>query len=274
MNLLTINTHSWLEEEPLKKLEEIAKVILSSESEIIALQEVNQKVASKKVPLEQLTTFCPIATQTPIHEDNFAYLIVQYLAEKGQHYYWSWEMSHIGYAIYEEGNALLSKCPLTSEALLISESQEPTNYRTRKILVAETESSKGTLTVVSGHFSWWETPCTGFAYEWLQLEKYLATGQQPLVILGDLNNPVGTTGYQLVENSYLPIQDAFVVAEETSGEATVEKKIDGWEENEAALRIDYAFVPKQWHVRKYEVIFDGRKTPIVSDHFGLLIQLK
>lgn len=51
-------------------------------------------------------------------------------------------MSHIGYAIYEEGNALLSKCPLTSEALLISESQEPTNYRTRKILVAETESSK------------------------------------------------------------------------------------------------------------------------------------
>ena len=45
MNLLTINTHSWLEEEPLKKLEEIAKVILSSESEIIALQEVNQKVA-------------------------------------------------------------------------------------------------------------------------------------------------------------------------------------------------------------------------------------
>ena len=92
MNLLTINTHSWLEEEPLKKLEEIAKVILSSESEIIALQEVNQKVASKKVPLEQLTTFCPIATQTPIHEDNFAYLIVQYLAEKGQHYYWSWEI--------------------------------------------------------------------------------------------------------------------------------------------------------------------------------------
>ena len=34
-------------------------MILSSESEIIALQEVNQKVASKKVPLEQLTTFVP-----------------------------------------------------------------------------------------------------------------------------------------------------------------------------------------------------------------------
>ncbi|MGC3141905.1 hydrolase, partial [Enterococcus faecalis] len=29
MKLLTINTHSWLVEEPLKKLEEIAKVILS-----------------------------------------------------------------------------------------------------------------------------------------------------------------------------------------------------------------------------------------------------
>ena len=79
-------------------------------------------------------------------------------------------MSHIGYAIYEEGTHYFQKCPLTSEALLISESQEPTNYRTRKILVAETESSKGTLTVVSGHFRW-ETPCTGFAYEWLQLRN-------------------------------------------------------------------------------------------------------
>ena len=87
MNLLTINTHSRVRRRTIKKLEEIAKVILSSESEIIALQEVNQKVASKKVPLEQLTTFCPVATQTPVHEDNFAYLIVQYLAEKGQHYY-------------------------------------------------------------------------------------------------------------------------------------------------------------------------------------------
>ena len=106
------------------------------------------------------------------------------------------------------------------------------------------------------------------------IREILSDGATTVVILGDLNNPAGTTGYQLVENSYLPIQDAFVVAEETSGEATVEKKIDGWEENEAALRIDYAFVPKQWHVRKYEVIFDGRKTPIVSDHFGLLIQLK
>ena len=52
-----------------------------------------------------------------------------------------------------------------------------------------------------------------------------------------------------MENSYLPIQDAFVVAEETSGEATVGEKKKGvvWEagENEAALRIDYAFVPKQ-----------------------------
>ena len=89
-------------------------------------------------------------------------------------------MSHIGYAIYEEGNALLSKCPLTSEALLISESQEPTNYRTRKILVAETESSKRYAYCCLWSLSWWETPCTGFAYEWLQLEKYLATGQQPL----------------------------------------------------------------------------------------------
>ena len=132
-------------------------------------------------------------------------------------------MSHIGYAIYEEENALLSKCPLTSEALLISRKPRTNELSNKKNLSSGDREFKGTLTVVSGHFSWWETPCTGFAYEWLQLEKYLATGQQPLVILGDLNNPAGTTGYQLVENSYLPIQDAFVVAEETSGEATVEK---------------------------------------------------
>lgn len=37
MNFLIINIYSWLEEELLKKLEEIVKVILFFESEIIVL---------------------------------------------------------------------------------------------------------------------------------------------------------------------------------------------------------------------------------------------
>ena len=76
-------------------------------------------------------------------------------------------------------HALLSKCPLTSEALLISEAKNQRIIEQEKILVAETERvQKVRLLLSLVTFSWWGNTCTGFAYEWLQLEKYLAMGQQ------------------------------------------------------------------------------------------------
>ena len=53
-----------------------------------------------------------------------------------------------------------------------------------------------------------------------------------------------------------------------------EKQFDEWhKENTEKLRIDYIFHSHDWHVLEYRVIFDGHETPIVSDHYGVLVQL-
>lgn len=47
MKLLTINVHSWLEENQEEKMEILAKVIAEKRYDVVALQEVNQQIKSK-----------------------------------------------------------------------------------------------------------------------------------------------------------------------------------------------------------------------------------
>lgn len=67
--------------------------------------------------------------------------------------------------------------------------------------------------------------------------------------LGDFNNPVDSQGYYTVRESCLLLQDSYVVANEKGKAATVEKKIDGWEQNTEKLRIDFIFVPEGMQVK-------------------------
>lgn len=274
MKIMTLNTHSWLEKEPITKLQELADKILVESYDVIALQEVNQLIETEIVNEQELVGFCPVTNQTPIHKDNFAYCLIQRLAEAGEAYFWSWEMSHIGYDKYEEGNAILSKAPLDSRAYIVSETKEKENYRTRMILVAKTVIDNQPIVVASCHFSWWSDTKTGLAYEWQFLQKELLTYQIPCLLMGDFNNPAGEKGYRLVnEDNQLNIKDSYVLAEQKSEEATIDKKIDGWENNTEALRIDYIFVPAQSKVSTYTRVFDETNGPIVSDHFGVSVEM-
>ena len=46
---LTLNTHSWLGEDPKWALETLGKQILKADYDVIALQEINQRIDSAKV---------------------------------------------------------------------------------------------------------------------------------------------------------------------------------------------------------------------------------
>ncbi len=101
-----------------------------------------------------------------------------------------------------------------------------------------------------------------------KLENYFLETRVPLFFLGDFNNPVDSQGYYTVRESCLLLQDSYVVTNEKGKAATVEKKIDGWEQNTEKLRIDFIFVPEGMQVKKYQRIFDGIDSPIISDHYG------
>lgn len=269
MKIMTLNTHSWLEANPYEKLQQLANKICEEDYDVIALQEVNQQITTQTVDDEVLKNFCSVKDQTLIHEDNFVYCLIQLLAKQGKDYYWSWEMSHIGYDMYEEGNALLSKTPLISQAMMVSETKAKEDYHTRKILIAQTIINDQEIVVASCHFSWWIDRNHGFSFEWKKLEKHLSKVTVPLFLLGDFNQSEEKEGDQLVKRSFLAIKDAYLIAQKKQGYATIEKKIDGWEKNTENLRIDYIYVPKESQVKEYRSIFDGKVEAPISDHFGV-----
>ncbi|EOL42470.1 hypothetical protein RV11_GL002023 [Enterococcus phoeniculicola] len=271
MKLLTLNTHSWMEEQPLEKLETLAQMIAAREIDIICLQEVNQR---KDVGEGHTDAFFHHAlNQMPIKKDNFAYLLVKRLKELEMSYHWCWMPSHIGYEVYEEGSAILSRNTLQAESFIASETTEFTDYHTRRMLGATTVVNGKDVYVMSCHFSWWEGENSGFYQEWQTTENVLSSKTVPLFLMGDLNNPshIEGQGYTQLVNSSLPLVDSFSHAKNKMGEATVKKVIDGWENNQESLRIDYVFVSNQLEVSTYEVVFDGKRTPVVSDHFGVFV---
>ena len=275
MKLLTLNTHSYGEENQDQKLAFIAQSIADWDVDVIALQEVNQNIIGKQIKPRDLPNFAATDGQVNVKEDNFAMRLVALLAELGKTYYWAWAMTHIAHDTMQEGVAILSKYPIDSvTSYNVSKSHNWYDYKTRRILTAKITKPNGeSFMAVSGHFSWWHGKNNEeFHYEWQETEKYLARTKLPIYFMGDFNNPANTEGYDYMVGTDLPIQDAYPIAEEQIGESTVLKEIAGWTGLKEQIRIDYIFVPKDVKVKTSEVVFDGERQQAVSDHSGVLVE--
>lgn len=256
MNILTLNCHAWLEDRQQEKIDAIVERIASEEYDIIALQEVNQH---REAPV----------VSGLIRENNFAYVLVERLKEHGLLYHMTWDFAHYGYDIYEEGVAILSLVPFEStDSFFVSQTVDPDNYKSRKIVKAVIPGEDSSTTVYSCHLGWWhdaEEPVKG------QMDALLRVVEEDdrALLLGDFNNDafIRGEGYDyLMENG---LQDLFTLATEREGDATVQGKIAGWDENKKALRIDLMLTNAPIHVSRHAVVFDGENGPVVSDHAGV-----
>ena len=261
---LTLNTHSWMEENQLEKLERLADRIAHQAYDVICLQEVNQLITSHEK--KNLKNYQALNDMPAIHEDHFAALLIDYLSDRGHTYYWSWAYNHIGFDRFHEGVAILSRKPLRAKAICVSNVNDPLDYRTRKILLAETKVDGQMMSIASVHLSWWNK---GFQEEWNRLEKILEKSPYPLILMGDFNNPVGHEGYKKILASCLSLQDSHQVAENVSGSHTVAGEIAGWQDNQDDLKIDYVFTNKRLYLKSSSVVFNDIDGPIISDHYGL-----
>lgn len=273
MKLLTLNAHSWVESDQIAKLHQLADVIVKENFDVIALQEVNQYRHSQTLSDSQLTTL----TKIPIREDNFAQLLLKILADKNQHYYGIWADCHVGFDIYEEGTALLTRQPFLETKVITFRSELSfEDVRRRTVVGGLIEVEGQSQWFYSAHFSWWEFEGENlFQEEWQTLEKQLQPcRKQPVYLLGDFNNDAQqeAEGYQLIQGKK-QWQDSFVAAKKRSGEHTVTKKIAGWDDNQKKLRIDYIFSSQKRAVASYETIFDGENYPMISDHCGIAVEL-
>ena len=147
IKLLTLNTHSLIENNYKTKLKIFTDAILQEKPDIIALQEVNQTINCTPVPENELTGFYPCQSSVRITKDNHAYHIIKILNEKNINYYWTWLPLKNGYGKFDEGLAVLSLKPiLKTDTFLISNNDDYENWKTRKVLGILTDDKKNGFT--------------------------------------------------------------------------------------------------------------------------------
>lgn len=272
MKLLDLNTHS-LEETNMEEKQKIfADVIAKEQPDIFALQEVNQHMAFPAV--EKLPEgLVMVQREVPLRTDNHALALDKLLKERNLRYYWAWLPIKVGYDKYDEGVAIFSKKPiLETENIRVSKTDDYHNYRTRRILGVRNEDGW----FYDAHMSWWNDPDEPFIHQWETLKKALETKKDEKVFLmGDFNGDAAIRNENYDAISQDAFFDTYVLAAIKDDGFTVSGVIDGWRDQKEvpARRIDQIWTNQNLEVRTSKVIFNGNNYPVISDHFGIVIEL-
>lgn len=273
MKILTLNVHAWLEENQDEKIDTLVKTILEEKYTVIALQEVNQA--------KQATIINPLSERqlSIVRKDNYATILVDKLREQNQDFTCIWTKTHTAYDIFDEGIAILTTAEIHDSMEFLTSKPiytEADIYR-RKAIGIKIKSQSDYLWVFSVHFSWWYREGVFFFKD--EAKQLLATFQEYLpfekiIMMGDFNNSanIKDEGYCYIKNHGW--YDFYQLAEQTSGNSTIEAGIAGWDGSRHSARIDYIMSNFEFKVASVETIFDGINRPIISDHYGVAAILK
>ena len=276
MKLLTLNAHSLIEPDYEQKLKGFISGVLEFRPEVIALQEVNQRVDTPPAGGEVLAGFAPAGSAVPVRADNHAARAVQLLREAGVSCSWSWLPVKLGYGRYDEGLAiLLLKGRIARvESCRISQTDDYANWKTRRVLAVQPEGAPDWFCSV--HMGWWGDAQEPFAAQWETLARFIArlAGEGPVWLMGDFNAPAEVRGESYDCICRAGWHDCWTLAERRSGSATIPGVIDGWRNVRGGARIDHIWCSRAPQVKQAAVVFDGVHQPVVSDHFGVMIETR
>lgn len=264
MKLLTLNTHSLHSENSQAYCQILCNTIREELPDVVALQEVNQFMNSSGVFLNDSYV---AAGDVPIKEGNYAVLIHEILKEMNLRYNFCWMGMKKGYDKFDEGLAIFSRAPIKeAKSLLLSNTADYNNFKKRMALLVETDFG----VFINCHLGWEHDLEEPFQNQLIRINA-CQNFKKEMYLMGDFNVRASGEGYERITSSGW--HDTFCLAEEKCGEATVSGKIDGWEKNGGNLRIDYIFTNKKKSVKKSQVLFDGKKEPKISDHFGVMVTI-
>ncbi|KMJ59272.1 endonuclease [Bacillus sp. LL01] len=267
MNLLTLNCHSWQEENQMKKIQHIAHAIKEKAYDVIALQEVSQSIDAEVVQGN---------IKGNIKRNNFGLILQQELEKLGvPDYELVWDFAHMGYDTYEEGLAILTRHPIKhTHSFFVSKSTNTDCWKTRKIVGVTVEVKGVEMSFYTCHLGWWSDEEEPAKYQMEQLLKQVR-GTEPYFLMGDFNNSahIKGEGYEYL-TSAAGLHDTYLLASEKDSGVTVEGKIAGWDENKQDLRIDLILASYPPEVTSSKVVFNGSNREVVSDHYGVEITLE
>lgn len=282
MKLLTLNTHSLLEENYEQKKKDFVTAVMKERPDIITLQEVNQSAEGLPADADLLSGYYPCAGHSiPVRQDNHASQVALLLKKEGISCSWTWLPAKIGYGKYDEGMAIISLGSRITEtdSFFISQIRDYDNWKTRKVLGIRTADSNDWFYTV--HMGWWDDDEEPFERQWRVLNERLSEKKEAgrIWLMGDFNSPaeVRNEGYDCVMNSGW--KDTWVMAGKKDSGITVKGVIDGWKEKQlnssdesAGMRIDHIWCNQEVLVKCSNVVFNGKREPVVSDHFGIMIE--
>lgn len=280
MKLLTLNTHSLQEENYLQKLDQFVEVIQIEQPDIIALQEVNQSIEAPLAGRELFTGWVPCKGGVPLRQDNHIAQISKRLNQKGISCSWTWVSAKIGYGKYDEGIAILciNQKIVETDSFFISSCRDYENWKTRKILGIKISGCDSWFYTV--HMGWWQDEEEPFLAQWKRLDTSLQQKKEESTVwlMGDFNSPseYQQQGYDCICSYHW--KDTYQLANKKDYGITVEGKIDGWgtsteeQNSQEGMRMDYIWCNKSIPIQSSRVLFNGIKEPIVSDHYGVLIE--
>lgn len=281
MKILTLNTHSLLEENQQQKLSWLVDGILKEKPDIVAMQEVNQTADTAFMTLDMLEGQYPIPGCMKIRADNYAALVAWHLRQAGIACYWAWLPVKRGYDRYDEGIAVLSlgrkiRCV---DQFPISRVNDYHNWRTRAALGVQLEGLEDWFYCL--HMGWWDDEAEGFLDQWRILNSCIAGKRMcgSVWLLGDFNGPDTVPGQSyehMVASGWI---DTYQVAQRKDDGITVLGDIDGWREQQRVktqegMRLDYIWCNHKKTIFSSRVMFNGIHEPVVSDHYGVLIEVK
>lgn len=260
MKLLTLNCHAWQEENQIEKIQHLAAVIKEKQYDVIALQEVMQLIDEEN--------------SEKVKSDNYAVVLLNELLKLGvSDYRFVWDIAHIGFDVYEEGLAILTKCEINhAKSFVVTQSQEVESFRTRRIVGLDIMYNQQPVSVYTCHLGWFHDQLEPFTRQVDELVKQLNTDHLNIV-MGDFNNDANTRGEGYDYLISKGLIDTYDLAEVKDEGMTVAGKIDGWEKNQADLRIDLILTTKPVQVTSSHVIFNGQNKDIVSDHYGVEVEI-
>lgn len=266
MKLLTINTHSLIEENYEKKLRSFVNTILIEKPDIIAMQEVNQSCDAALFSGDA-KGFVECNSEALLREDNHALRAAKLLYEAGMEYFWTWLPIKTGYEKYDEGLAVFSRRPIEeTDGVLVSTCNDYNNWKRRKILGIRS----GDEWFYTVHMGWWNDEEEPFIKQWERLSSHLQ--ERPNVwLMGDFNSraDIRNEGYDCISSSGWI--DTYSIAKEKDDGFTVTKKIDGWNDSTEQMRIDYIWSSRVVPIKSSRVIFNDINGDVISDHFGVIV---
>lgn len=281
MKILTLNTHSLQEAHYEQKLRWFVEGILRERPDIIAMQEVNQTFNAELLETNMLEGQYPVPGCMSIRRDNHAAQVAHLLRQAGVDCYWAWIPVKLGYQRYDEGVAVLSlgrkiRCV---DAFPISRTNDYQNWRTRAVLGVQLEGLEDWFYTV--HMGWWNDSAERFLDQWKVLNCCIASKRicGTVWLLGDFNAPDTVHGQSYEHIVSSGWYDTWQIARHRDCGITVSGAIDGWREQrkswpEQGVRLDYIWCSQKKEVLSSRVVFNGTKEPVVSDHYGVLIEVK